>query len=54
MKQLVIFEEDLIKLEKELRFGKAEYKSQKKLAKNVKDMRSSSKTLTHLNGYTKR
>ena len=40
------FEEDLRKLVKNLRFRKVDNKSQRKLAKNLKGIRSSNKTLT--------
>ena len=40
------FEEDLRKLVKNLRFRKVDNKFQRKLAKNLKGIRSSNKTLT--------
>ena len=46
VKQLVPFEEDLIKLVKNLRFWKVDNKSQRTLAKDLKGIRSSSKNLT--------
>ena len=46
VKDLVAFEEDLIKLVKNLRFRKVDNKFQGTLAKNLKDIRSSNETLT--------
>ena len=46
MKELVPFEEDLIKLVKNLRLRKVDNKFQRTLAKDLKGIRSSNKTLT--------
>ena len=46
VKELVAFEEDLIKLVKNLRFGKVGKKFQRTLAKDLKGIPSSNKTLT--------
>ena len=46
IKELVPFEEDFIKLIKNLRFRKVDNKFQRALAKDLKDIRSSKKTLT--------
>ena len=46
VKELVPFEEDLIKLVKNLRFRKVDNKFQRTLAKDLKGIRSSKKTLT--------
>ena len=43
------FEEDLMKLVKNLRFQKVDNKFQRKLAKDLKGIKSSSKTLTSIN-----
>ena len=46
VKELVPSEEDLIKLVKNFRFQKVDNKFHRMLAKNLKDIRSSNKTLT--------
>ena len=46
VKELVPFEEDLIKLVKNIRFRKVDNKFQRTLAKDLKDIRSSKRTLT--------
>ena len=46
VKELVPFEGDLRKLVKNLRFQKVDNKFQRKLAKNLKGIRSSNKNLT--------
>ena len=46
VKELVLFEEDLIKLIKNLRFRKVDNEFQRTLARDLNDIRSSRKTLT--------
>ena len=48
LKELVPFEEDSIKLKKNCRFWKVDNKFQRTLAQDLKDIRSSNKTLTAL------